>query len=152
MTQPHILQRYELLGEGGEVNGGAKMTSPSDVMCLLKCVFFSRLPLHSCFSPSLPKNPPCLSLFLLPWLILAAMAPLVNGAAIYRWRCAWLGRSGPFGRSQRPRRIGWGAHRRLGPSRVGGKHGGFTSLWGALGTRSPPAPAQSEEIPGQRGQ
>lgn len=80
------------------------------------------------------------------------MAPLVNGAAVYRRRRVWPGNSRAFGRGQWPWRTGWGAHRRLSPGRVRGKHGGSTRLWGALGARSPPAPAQPEEIPDQRRQ
>lgn len=111
-------------------------------MHLLKCFFFS-----SVFSSTHVPPPIPLSLFFL----LAAMAPLVNGAAIYRWRRAWRGVSGAFGWGQWPWWIGWVAHRRLGPGRVRRKHGGSTRLWGTLGTRSPPS-AQPEEVPGQRRQ
>lgn len=84
--------------------------------------------------------------------ILSALAPLVNGAAVYRRRPAWLGISGAFGWRQRPRRTGCGAHRWLGPCRFRGEYGGSTRIWGTLGTRTSPAPAQPQEIQVQRQQ
>lgn len=125
----------------------------------MSCVLIKPFPRFSCllfhsplFSHPSPKPLPIHHPFLLLWLILAAMAPLVNGAAVYRRRHTWLGISGAFGWCQRPRWIGWRAHWRLSPGRFRGKYGGATRLWGKLGIRSPPAPAQPKEIQVQRQQ
>lgn len=118
---------------------------------MISCVLIKPCPLLF-HSPVFSHPSPFITLFLLLCLIPAAMAPLVNGAAVYRRRHTWLGISGAFGWCQRPRWIGWRAHWRLSPGRLRGKYGGATRLWGTLGIRSPPAPAQPKEIQVQRQQ
>lgn len=87
-----------------------------------------------------------------------AVAPSAAGAAVYRGQHARLGTPAPWrsaGRVRRPGRpggLGRGSDRRLGAGRYRGLHGGSAGLYGTLGPRAPPSPAQPEEVPVQRQQ